>query len=135
MCCSKVPLGLKLEDKNSSLILEYENICKVISDLSTKIENLYSSEKELQKIIKETKTTLSSIQPYIVMSDSSYSMAVDIVRELEDKERHKNSLFFYNVPEPTTPSWKADPAYITDLCMITFDLNLEIIKLFVLGRK
>ena len=31
----------------------------LISDLSAKTENLCSSEKELQKIIKETATTLS----------------------------------------------------------------------------
>ena len=36
---------------------------KAISDLSAKIENLCSSEKELQKNIKETTTTLSLIQP------------------------------------------------------------------------
>ena len=62
---------------------------QAISDLSTKIEILCLSEKELQKNIKETTTTLSSIQPYNVVSDSSCSMAVNIVRELEDKERHK----------------------------------------------
>ena len=62
-------------------------------------------------------------------------MAVDIVRELEDKECHKNDLIFYNFPEPTTPSWKADSAYISDLCRITFDLNVEIIKSFHIGKK
>ena len=112
VCCPKVPLALKLEDKNSSLTPECDNICKTISDLSVKI-----SEKELQKNIKETTTTLvlSSIQPYNVVSDSSCSMAVDIVRELEDKECRKNNLIFYNVPEPSTPSWKADSTYISDL--------------------
>ena len=134
--CPKMPLALKLEDKNSSLTLECKNIRKAISDLSAKIENLCSSEKELQKNIKETSTILSSIQPYNV-SDSSCCMAVDIIRKLKDKECHKNSLIFYNVPEPTTPSWKADSAYIiySDLCRITFDLNLEIIKSFCLGKK
>ena len=62
-------------------------------------------------------------------------MAVDIVRELEDKECHKNSLIFYNVLEPSTPSWKADSAYINDLCRITFKSNVEIIKSFCLGKK
>ena len=57
-------------------------------------------------------------------------MAVDIVKEFEDKERHKNNLIFYNVPEPTTPSWKGGSAYISDLCRITFNLNIEIIKSF-----
>ena len=75
VCCPKVPLALKLEDKNSSLTLEchklFSDICKAISDLSIKIENLCSSEKELQKNIKETTTILSSIQPCNVVSDSS----------------------------------------------------------------
>ena len=108
VCCAKVSLALKLEDKNSFLRLECENIRKAISDLSAKIENLCSSEKELEKTIKETTTTLSTIQLYNVVSDSSRSMVVDIVKELEDKECRKNNLIFYNVREPTTPSWKAD---------------------------
>ena len=70
------------------------------------------------------------MQSYNVVSDSSHSMAIDIVRELEDKEHRKNNLIFYNVPELTTPSWKADSAYISDLCRITFNLNIEIIKSF-----
>ena len=135
MCCPKVPLALKLEGKNSSLTPECENIQKVISDSSAKIESFCSSEKELQKNIKETTTTLSSMQPYNVVSDSSCSMAVDIVRELEDKERCKNNVIFYNVPEPIIASWKADSTYISDLCRITFDLNVEIIKSFCLGKK
>ena len=69
------------------------------------------------------------------MSDSSCSVAVDIVRELEDKECRKNNLIFYNVPEPTTISQKTDSAYISDLCRITFNLNVEIIKLFRTGKK
>ena len=46
-----------------------------------------------------------------------------------------NNLTFYNVSEPTTPSWKADSMYISDLCRITFDLNAEIIKSFHIGKK
>ena len=75
------------------------------------------------------------MQPYNVVSDFSCSMAVNIVRELENKEYRNNNLIFYNVPEPTTPSWKVDSAYISDLCRITFALNVEIIKPFHLGKK
>ena len=74
------------------------------------------------------------MQPHNVVPDSSCSMAVDIVRELEDKTL-ENDLIFYNVPESTTPSWKADSTYISDLCRITFDLNVEIIKSFRIGKK
>ena len=61
-------------------------------------------------------------------------MAVNKVRGLEDKECRKN-IFFYNVSEPTTQSWKANSAHIIDICRITFDLNVEIIKLFCIGKK
>ena len=64
MCYPKVPLALKLEDKSFFLTLKCENIRKAISNLSTKVENLRLSEKELQKNVQETTTTLSSIQPY-----------------------------------------------------------------------
>ena len=67
VCCPKVSLALKLEDKNSFLPLKCENIRKAISDLSAKIENLCLSEKELEKTFKETTTTISTIQPYIVL--------------------------------------------------------------------
>ena len=135
VCCPKVSLALKLEDKSSFLTLECENIHKAISDLSAKLnrKSLFIR-KRIGRTIKETTTTLSTIQPYNIVSDSSRSMAVDIVKELEDKERRKNNLIF-NVPEPTTPSWKADSAYISDLCRTAFNLNIEIIKLFRLGKK
>ena len=51
------------------------------------------------------------MQPYNVVSDCSCCMAVNIVRELEDKECHK-IIFSYNVCKPTIQSWKADSAYI-----------------------
>ena len=135
MCCPKDPLALKLEDKSFSLTLESENIHKAISDFSAKIENLCSSEKELQKNIQELQLHCLQYNHTMLCQNSSCSMAMNIVRELEDKERHKNNLIFYNVLEPTTPSWKADSAYISDLCRITFDLNVEIIKLFRIGKK
>ena len=61
-----MPLALKFEDKKL-------NMRKAIFDLSAKIENLCSSEKELQKNIEETTTTLSSIQPTIMYSVFAYT--------------------------------------------------------------
>ena len=86
----------------------------------------------MQKDIKETSYNYTVFCIRLFLSSS---MAVNIVRELEDKEHHKNNLIFYNVPEPTTPSWKADSAYISDLCRIIFDLNVEIIKSIRIGKK
>ena len=71
----------------------------------------------------------------MLCQDPSCSMAVDILRESEDKECCKNNLIFYNVPEPITLSWKADSAYISDLCRITFVLNIQVIKSFHLGKR
>ena len=51
VCCPKVSLALKLEEK--LLTLECENIRKAISDLSAKIENLCSSEKIWKRLSKK----------------------------------------------------------------------------------
>ena len=42
----------------------------------------------------------------------------------------QNNLISYNVTEPETSSWKVDSEYITNLCKLTFDLNVEIEKSF-----
>ena len=138
VCCPKVPLALKMEDRNPNLSFHFENIRKAIADLSTKIDNLNSSEKELQKNIRETTSALSTMrQPLNEMSASSSSVAVNIVKEMEDKERRKYNLIFYNVPEPlnSTSSWKADSKYIVDLCKATFDVDIQVAKSFRLGKK
>ena len=88
-------IALKLEDKNSSLTLEWENIHKAIPDYPLKQKISVHQKKNCKRTSKKLQLhTLSSMQPYNVVSGSSCSMAVDIVRELEDKEHHKNNVIF-----------------------------------------
>ena len=68
---------------------------QVISDLSHKIDQLQTSETETQNKIKDTKKPLSSA--YNPPSDHS-SVADTIVRQLQDKNRCKNNILFFNIP-------------------------------------
>ena len=68
-------------------------------------------------------------------SSASSSVAANIVQELEDKERRKNNVLFFNIPEPNTSNFEADRNYASKLCKDTFDLDVKILKVFRLGMK
>ena len=128
-CHLKVPLALKLEDKDSSLSSDYEALRKAIDDLAIKIDKLNSSENDLQHHIS------TASQQLLNVTNSPSSVATNIVKELEDKERRKNNLIFYNIPEPSTPSWKADSDFVVNLCKATYDFEIQVVKAFRLGKK
>ena len=60
-----------------------------------------------------------------VNDSTSSSVAANIVQELEDKERRKNNVLFFNIPEPNTSNFEADRNYASKLCKDTFDLDVE----------
>ena len=88
ICHHKVPLALKLEDKDSSLSSNYEVLRKAIDDLSIKIDKLNSSDNDLQQHIS------TASQQLLNVTSSSSTVATSIVKELEDKERRKNNLMY-----------------------------------------
>ena len=69
-------------------------------------------------------------------SSAPSSVAVNIVQELEDKQRRKNNVLFFNIPESNTSnSSEADINYASTLCKGTFNLDVQILKAFRLGKK
>ena len=68
------------------------------------------------------------------LSSASSSVPVNVVQELEDKERRKKNMFF-NISEPDASNLEADRNYVSKLCKDTFDLDVKILKAFPLGKK
>ena len=66
---------------------------------------------------------------------ASSSVVVNVVQELEDKERRKKNVLFFNIYEPDASNLKADCNYVSKLCKDTFDLGIKILKVFCLGKK
>ena len=124
LCHHKVPLALKLEDKDSSLSSNYEVLQKAIDDLSIKIDKLNSSENDLQWHIS------TASQQLLNVTNSPSSVNTNII-----KECRKNNQFFYNIPEPSTQSWKADSDFVVNLCKATYDFEIQVAKAFHLGKK
>ena len=58
-----------------------------------------------------------------------------MVQELEDKERRKKNMLFFNISEPDASNLEADRNYVSKLCKDTFDLDVKILKAFHLGKK
>lgn len=67
---------------------DYEVLRKAIDVLSIKIDKLNSSENDLQQHIS------TASQQILNVTNSSSSVATNIVKELEGKECHKNNLIF-----------------------------------------
>ena len=69
-------------------------------------------------------------------SSAPSSVAVNIVQELEDKQRRKNNVLFFNIPESNASnSLEANINYASKLCKDTFNLDVQILKAFRLGKK
>ena len=66
---------------------------------------------------------------------ASSSVAVNVVQELEDKERRKKNVLFFNISEPDASNLEADCNYAPKLCKDTFNLDVKIMKAFRLGKK
>ena len=110
--------------------MNYEVLRKAIDDLSIKIDKLNSSENDLQWHIS------TASQQLLNVTNSPSSVTTNTVKELEDKERRKNNLIiFYNIPEPSTQSWKADSDFVVDLCKATYNFEIQVTKAFRLGKK
>ena len=92
------PFSIKIRGQRFLTVFKTEVLRKAIDDLSIKIDKLNSSENDLQQHISTARQQLLNV------TSSSSTVATSIVKELEDKERRKNNLIFYNVPEPSTPS-------------------------------
>ena len=93
-----LPQSSSCTENNHLLSSNYETLREAITDLSTQIKNLKSSDNEFQKNIKETTAALSTMntmyQPANGVPATSSSVAMNVVKELEDKEHRKKILFF-----------------------------------------
>ena len=78
-------LAKSLNESQAKFLLEFENLHKNLTNLSSKLDNLHSSETELQNRIKDTTTTLSTVMlPPITPASSN---TTDVVDEYLDRER------------------------------------------------
>ena len=68
-------------------------------------------------------------------SSASSSVVLNVVQELEDKERQKKNVLFFNISELDASNLEAGCNYASKLCKDTFDLDIKILKAFCLGKK
>ena len=147
-CSSRVPLALKIDDLNRTVSSGYDNIYKAITDLSTKIDNLNSSESELQKSINiaETATALSTVHSSvpnnanITPSSPASVHIVDALDEYMDRERRRHNLVIYGMPESSDSTSAElgtnDQSRFSELVRLQFNIeNINISKVIRIGRS
>ena len=68
-------------------------------------------------------------------SSASSSVEVNVVQELVDKECRKKNLLFFNISESDASNLEADCNYVSKFCKDTFDLDVNLLKAFILARN
>lgn len=128
-----------------SVQAEQENLHRIISEVSNKLDNLTSQNRNLQKQIEDvchrndslqnqiTDTSKTTSQTAASTTESSTTTVLSIADELADRERRKNNLIIFNLPETSDQS--KDIAFFNELCQPVFAITVKITKSLRLGKK
>ena len=111
-----------------TLQAEQANLHRLISEVSTKVDNLKSRNDVLYS---EVETASELVSPPIIQTESPASTFLTVAKELDDRERRRNNVIIYNLPE-TSPS--QDKKWFVDLCKTVFDIGIKVTKILRLGK-
>ena len=122
-----------------TLAEEQDVIRDVLSELSSKVDELCSLNQNLESEIKATANTVTSKPPSVVDSLLSTS-PVEVVDEYLDRERRKCNLVIYNLPEPSASATKdrtqQDKNAFSQLVSSELKIdNVNLLKCVRLGKK
>ena len=124
-----------------SLKVEQTNLHHTISDVSNKLDDLFSQNRnKLKMYVSKTLASKVKLQvpPNLSQTTASTSKlpttaVLSIADELADREWRKSNLIIYNLPEPTNNS--KDKSLFTELSKSVFDTIVKITKSLRLGKK
>ena len=127
-----------IESSLSEIQKSERKLCDLVNKFETQLHDHHKSVGNMltdhvsgvdAKVTKCCETLASN------SSSASSSVAANVVQELEDKERHKKNVLFFNIPEPDASNSEADRRYVSKLCKDTIDLDVKFSKAFRLGKK
>ena len=102
-----------------------------IKDLSSKIQHLLSNQSGMSM---EVDTVTQSLQSPQTNAGTVLNMvASSIADELADRERRKNNLIIYNLPEKS--DHELDKKLFAELCKTIFSDEFAVSKIFRLGKR
>ena len=117
-----------------SLQAEKDNLHRIISEVSTKIDALQSQNVTLQGQLQsasETFTKVSYTKPLTTPEPPALS-ANSIVDELADRKWREANVVVSNLPE--LPDKSSDRSQFTDLCNTVFGIKVRIVNSLRLGK-
>ena len=115
-----------------------KNLCDLVKQFETQLHDHHKSVGSMltdHVLGVDAKVTQCCETLALNSSSASSSVAVNVIQELEDKERRKINVLFFNISEPDASNLEADRNYVSKLCKDTFDLDVKILKAFRLGKK
>ena len=103
--------------------------------MQKQIQDLHFQNNNLEKQIANTSEVINSapIPAATTTSEPPATAALSIADELADRERRKNNLIIYKLPESNNHS--NDKTNVAKLCKTVFDIDIRITKSLQLGKK
>ena len=132
---ANTPLTESVDDHNFQTIIDNHNTLEnSVSKLGTQIEALSKANTALEKRFSDLLNTQSVNQKTLKSSEvSTAATASSIADELSERERKKNNIIVYNLPE--APEKSSEEQSFADLCKHIVEVDLNIQKIFRIGRK
>jgi len=122
-----------------------QEVANQISNLTTRINQLVSNNNQIQTQIEDMKVAIhkkcddkAAQQPPNANVDPPSQTSVSgttltILEELADRERRRNNVIIYNMPESSDP--QSDQGKFKELCSTAFGIDVNLNKTTRLGKK
>jgi len=128
------------EETLQSLVEEQDSLRQALSQLSQQVKELCCSNQTLEKEIKTTSASINQPPSLANPAPAPILNPSEVVNEYLDRERRKNNLILYNLPEPmnvqtATERSQSDLDCLSELFHSEFHIdNVEVTKCIRLGK-
>ena len=133
----------KVNESNSKkfeeIVEKHSLLNQSINDLSSKIQSLSLNSATLENKLNDL---TKCMQPQKNVSNWEAvntliptSVAVNVADEISERDKRKCNLIVHNLPEEPLDNHHSDADTFLELCRISFDLHINIIKSVRLGQK
>jgi len=113
---------------------EQTNLHCIISEISAKIDDLHSQNTSLQQQITNTSASLTSTSNdhLPLLPEPPALSTLGIADELADRERRRENIIIYNLPEPNDRAM--DKTNFKEMCNAVFNIDASFVKFLWFGR-
>ena len=112
---------------------ELTTLQSITTNLATKVKDLCTQNNTLQEQLQAVSSDLTSKSTSSTTVSEVALSTFDVADEIAERDRRKRNVIIYNLPEQANRA--GDKTKFTEVCKSIIDRDIDVVKLFRLGRK